>query len=301
MKNKKLFKILKNNWFFVLLCIPFIFFCIINCEVDNDIWFLLNNGRYVLNHGIPHIDPFTIHSGLHYVMQQWLSSVIFYSVFKIFGSHGLFFLVIMLYLLLSFVLYKLYYYVSGNKFQTIIIILLIFNLSKGFIVTRPQVFTYIILLLETLILEKYSKDYNIKRLFYLPLLSFLLINLHASMWFLQFVFILPFIVSLYLKKKEKVRYLLLISLFMFLVGFINPYGIEAITYIFKSYGFSIVNKNIYEMMTPSFDNKLWLISIILLFSYFLLIYYNKKKVDIRFILSFGLVMLFLVFILNMIK
>ena len=45
---------------------------------DNDIWFLLNNGRYVINSGIPVVDPFTIHEGLKYVMQQWGTSLFFY-------------------------------------------------------------------------------------------------------------------------------------------------------------------------------------------------------------------------------
>ena len=39
--------------------------------VNSDAWFLLNHGRYVASFGIPHVEPFTLHEGFHFVMQQW--------------------------------------------------------------------------------------------------------------------------------------------------------------------------------------------------------------------------------------
>ena len=48
-------------------------------NLDNDIWFLLTHGRYVMEHGFPMIEPFTIHEGFKFVMQQWLSAAIFLS------------------------------------------------------------------------------------------------------------------------------------------------------------------------------------------------------------------------------
>ena len=63
--NNKI-KFIKKYWYFSLLVIPFVLVCLENKTPDNDIWFLFNNGKYVLNYGIPHTDPFTIHIGLHY-------------------------------------------------------------------------------------------------------------------------------------------------------------------------------------------------------------------------------------------
>ena len=53
------------------------------CGGNNDIWFILNFGRYILNNGFPTIDPFTIHDGLEIIVQQWLSDIIFYSGYKL--------------------------------------------------------------------------------------------------------------------------------------------------------------------------------------------------------------------------
>ena len=59
----------------LLLLIP----CLtIGKNLNNDIWFILNCGKYVVQNGIPNIEPFTIHEGLSFVMQQWLTAVIFW-------------------------------------------------------------------------------------------------------------------------------------------------------------------------------------------------------------------------------
>ena len=161
-KNKNIVEIIKNNWYFVFLVIPFVTFCIINRTPDNDIWFLMANGRYVLGHGIPYVDTFTIHEGLNYVMQQWLSSVLFYGSFKLFGKFGLLGLMIIVYMLISIVYYNLSLTVSNDKKVALFVTVLIMELSYGFIVTRPQIFTYLILLLELLCIEKYIKNKDVK-------------------------------------------------------------------------------------------------------------------------------------------
>ena len=287
-KRNKILEFLKNNWYFVLLVIPFVFFSIRNKTPDNDIWFLMNNGRYVINNGIPHIDPFTIHEGLHYVMQQWLSYVIFYSIYNTFGKHGLWGLMIFIYLVLVVVLYNINKYISKNKFYSVIVEVIVMSMLCDYLVTRPQVFSYIILLLETYCLEKYYQEDNWKYLIFLPILSVLLINMHSAIWFLQYVFMLPFIVNILVKDKNKwkrIGTIGVVLIIMFIVGFINPYGIEAITYLFKSYGIKDVNHSIMEMIPSNIEYPVWFLSILLFLLYvYVAIYHRKKKVEIRYFL-----------------
>lgn len=54
-----------------------------------DIFYLIPQGKYILNNGIYHIDPFSIHNGLHVVVQNYMSSCLFYLIFKIFLGMGL--------------------------------------------------------------------------------------------------------------------------------------------------------------------------------------------------------------------
>ena len=60
--------------YYLLLFSPLIGF---EWSLNNDLWFLLASGKYVLERGIPHIEPLTLHEGLSFVVQQWLTSVIF--------------------------------------------------------------------------------------------------------------------------------------------------------------------------------------------------------------------------------
>ena len=289
-KRNSLVHFIKNNWYYVFLIIPFIVFCIENRTTDNDIWFLLTNGRYVLNHGIPHIDPFSIHEGLHYVMQQWLSSAIFYGAYKLMGKYGLLVIVMLMYILINLVYYKLCKTITNDKKISLFITVIIMFFSQGYIVSRPQIFTYLILLLELLCMEKYIRTDNWKSLIWMPILSILLINMHASMWLLQFVFMLPVLCNCIRIKNitiDKVRFkpLLYTIILMLLGGFVNPYGYEAITFVFKTYGISEINELVTEMKVASIAMFHWKIAIFLLLITIVLMTINKKaKLDIRFIL-----------------
>ncbi|HAB66030.1 MAG TPA: hypothetical protein DCE23_01550 [Firmicutes bacterium] len=291
-------KFIKKNWLFLLFVIPFILVCINNKRPDNDIWFLLNNGRYVLEHGIPHIDPFTIHEGLNYVMQQWGASVIFFGMYKFLGKYGLLIIIYVITIAIMYAIYKLCYIVSNSKEKAIIIVTVASILIVDAIVLRPQIFTYLILILELLLLELYVKKDNSKYLYVLPFLSILLINLHASMWWFQFVFMLPFLLNTIKIKKitiDRVRLkpLIIVMILMFIGGFINPYGYEAITFIFKSYGLSTINKMVNEMKEPFFSRisfKIILSLILLLIT--VCVFSKKAKMDVRhFLFICGVTML----------
>lgn len=293
MKIQKFKEYVANNWLFVLFLIPFVLICINNKMPDNDIWFLLTNGRYVASNGIPTFDPFTIHEGLEYVMQQWASSLMFWKLFEFFGSKALLIFIYIISFLLMGVFYKLCFVVSKNKKMSIIITSVTFSFINNFIVLRPQVISYLLLLIEILCLELYVDKGKNKYLYFLPVISFLLINFHASMWYFQFVFLLPFICNaLPIEKikwlrdlkidKFKLKPILITMIFMVLVGFINPYGIDAMGFIFKSYGIDIINKIVSEMHPLSLESQFGKYALIIMLLFMIVIYLKKNKnLDIR--------------------
>ncbi len=290
---KRIKDFIKNNWLFLLFVIPFVFICIKNKDADNDIWFLLNNGRYVFNHGIPYIEPFTIHVGLEYVMQQWGTSLILYSLYHFLGEQGILIYVYVLSFLLMFVCYKLFFVVSNKKNLSIIITTIIFCLLKNFIVLRPQLVSFLILMLEILLVELYIKKKNVRYLYVLPLLSILLMNFHMSMWYYQFVFLLPFILNgINFKKikfidnlridKYKLKPLLIVTLVMFVFGIVNPYELDGYTFLFKSYGLEGINTYVVEMSPVSFSGFEGKIMFCYLIGLFFLMYIRRDlKFDIR--------------------
>ena len=274
----------------IFLFIPFIPILMDIFKLDNDFWFLINTGKYIINSGIPHIEPFTIHSNFSFIAQQWLTDIIFYLIYNKFNIYGMYIFILILNIIVVFLLYKLSLLINkGNKKIAILttIIIDVFY-ARLFLSTRPQVFDIILLLLELYLLELYIKRNNKKYLIGLPIISLLMINLHASVWPMVFVFLLPYYVGrinlkFTTKENYKLKPLIIVTIIMFLFGFANPYGIEAMTYLFNSYGIDKIDKLVNEMAPLTIKNG----KTIYMFILFIIMTYiiNKnKKINFRYTL-----------------
>ena len=278
----------------ILFFLMFIGIFLIPNGLNNDLWFLMNGGRYVLTQGIPHIEPFTIHEGMHFVMQQWLSGVIFWSVYDTFGPVGIIVLMSCVDACIIYVLFQLCMLVSNRNFLVSVFLATVIGIfcSPSFICSRPQIFSALLLLLEVLFLEKYSRQNKIGWLFPLPVLSVLLINLHAALWPMAFVLLLPFFLdAISFKDKDcffselqdiRIRPLLLCAALMIITAYLNPYGIEAMTYTLNSYGSELINRIVSEMKPPAVTDIFG--KIMFFNTIFLSICYAKVKTPLRYVL-----------------
>lgn len=88
----------------------------------------------------------------------------------------------------------------------------------------------------------------------LPLLSALLINMHCAMWWLGFAFLCPYILESLIRRVNcqnmRWSHLLLTAVAMFATGFINPYGVQALVYVFSAFGDNSISSSIMEMCAP---------------------------------------------------
>ena len=261
---KKIWKKIKKYNLSYKICllyffVPIYLLCLTSANIgkENDIWFLLNHGKYVIKHGFPTIEPFSMHQGFSFVMQQWLSAVIFYLTYSVLGKYGLLLVVNIINLLILYFTYKLCILLTDNRKRLSIVLTCITDvlLTSTFLVLRPQIFTYLLLIITLYIMEKFIRCKDTKLIYLLPLISLLQINLHASMWFMIFLFMLPYVVSLFIntlknKNDNRIFKLLIIMILMFLVGFINPYTTKNMFYVFTSYGSIYVNNSVKEMLPP---------------------------------------------------
>ena len=142
-----------------------------------------------------------------------------------------------------------------------------------FMTTRPYPISMLFFLLEIFILEKYLSTSEKKWLCFLPLLSLLLINLHGAIWPFFFIILLPYFIDSFKFKIGFVqgegypkRVLIGVTFVAFLVGFLNPYGWELMTYLFRSYGNQSISSYVNEMQPPNFQNAdgLFVFSVFLL-------------------------------------
>lgn len=281
----------------LLLTLMFIPCLLIQRGLDNDIWFLFNSGRYVMNYGIPYIEPFTIHLNMEFVMQQWLSSVIFWITYDNFGEIGLFIMIMICYALIVFIMYKLVNLITDNNFLISFTFTMIFSIFiRFFMITRPMIFSVLLILLEFYSLESFIAYKNNKFLIILPVLSIILINLHAAMWPILFLMLLPYIIDSFNFKinfisgqgyEKKVFFIVI--LVMILVGIINPYGIKSMTYLLRSYGYPEISSTVMEMQPTNINEAMGMI----IFTFILIIiltycFYRKGNTKIRyFFLTLG--------------
>ena len=228
---------------------------------DNDGWFILNNGRYIMDYGVPMKNPFTWMEGLDIIIQQWLWSVVTYTSFKIAGTWGLAAICVILYGLSLFLFVKIGKLHRISIGRTMIFGTIMLLMMFGYLNIRPTFVTIVLLLWQVYLLEAYKLDGKWHRLLWLIMISFLEINFHAAIWTIHFVFLLPYlvpeiktlIVDFQIQKMNRLP-LLAIIVPMFLVGFLNPYGIDGMMYLFKSYGDELKSAGIIELMAPATDN-----------------------------------------------
>jgi len=262
-------------------------------RLDNDFHFLINLGERIINEGFFYVDNFTIHKNLSFFPQQWLTDIIFYLIYNKFNIVGIYIFINIINLIITFLIYKLSMLISQNKAKLSLIITIFTTVisSVFFVTTRPQIFDIVLFLIEIYLLELYIQKNNKLYLIGLPIISLLLINLHSSMWLMLFIILIPYFLdslnkTKYFKKdKYQLRPLIITTIIMFLVGFINPYHIESIKYLTSSYGIHEINNMVMEMKPAVINNKFGLcifINIyIVLFSY-----YFSKRMKLRYFLLF---------------
>lgn len=258
---QKKIDITKNLYFYIAAFLGImIIFCAVNLNPNNDMWWMISTGRYIVeNRKIPTINPFTIHDGYKIIVQQWLTAVFNYEVYIHFGNIGF---IVTAILMSLFSLFLCHRYVSLFTSDVNIKILL-FSVAafafSTFAATRPTIFTIPVVLLELTNLEKWNGDKKkIRYLLPLIFLSVFEINIHAALWPLLLILTLPYIAPGYaLNFKHFVtelinrKWLIVADILMFLSGFLNPNGVNAMLYLVKSYKKTALMNSILELQKPA--------------------------------------------------
>ena len=292
--KEKIWKISTLKYIAAFL-IPLIFLMFINHSLDNDSYFVLAEGRYLVQNGIHFTDVLTMHDGLNIVVQNYGFAMVFYWIYSLFGAPGVYAMMLLLNIVVCYLIFKICKLISNKNINLSLLIMVIADciLSLVFVVTRAQMVSYVIFLALIYTLELYIKTGRVKPLLWIPLLSVLQINMHASLWWMIPIGIMVYIIDAIKKPKwhlegYKMKQLLLIWLLAFLAGFINPYGLGAITYIFTSYGVPVITRLVNEMnpyapFGGSFEIILYIAIVLVLV---LCIFAKKYHVKARYILMF---------------
>ncbi|MBE6719278.1 MAG: hypothetical protein E7571_01310 [Ruminococcaceae bacterium] len=285
------------KWFKALYILaPVLGVLLITNQLDNDFFFIYKTGEFVTNNGFPTTDFLSMHGSMHIIVQQWLSAVIYYFLYSKLGEFGAIAFVYVCYALFCVLMHKLTRLITDNLFVASMFSFVADVLAATmFETTRPQAMTFLLILLAVYMLECFVQKGKTVYLCVLPVISLALINLHAAMWLMLFVFAAPYAAAALPIKLGKIKLepccsfikLLVCGAACFGVGFVNPYGIEAMKYIFTSFGYDEINKNINEMAKTSAANSSGTVFFIVLAAFMCLAIFAKKKAfSTRFVLLF---------------
>ena len=159
----------------IILLFTFLFISQINTIVDVDLWWNLKTGEHIVkNLEIPHLDIFSYTLAKRpWIDHEWLSQVVFYLIFSMFGWVGLnvlkAFIISLCFLILIFLSTSRHKNLIYAVFFTLLSILAFGY--RSFV--RPEIFSYLFLCIFLYILEKK------KRLYLLPFLQIIWVNLHG--------------------------------------------------------------------------------------------------------------------------
>ncbi len=267
------------------------FFRLLGFKYDNDFWFTINQGRYVLEHSFPTIAINSIHN-IDFIFQSWGTGTLFYIIYNIFELYGMAFLLIIVSLLTMFFFYKLCFLISNNKRGALLNTIIVMVLYSFFIVTRPHIFTVLNLVIMLYLLESYVRKNNVKYLFWLPLIGVLQINMHGIYFIILFIITIPYVINSFrfkifnIESKGYKKKPLFIALFcMLLTGFINPYGYKTVIYGFMTYqSNSLFNNSIVELLALNFHNLTDKLFIIVIITTYVLHFSKLKEKPVRYTL-----------------
>ncbi len=296
--DKKQYKFNKILLVFFIILIPVVVLLV--RDLDNDTWFMLNHGRYILKNGLyPEYEPFTVHQGMSFTFQKWLCCILFWLLYDWFGKIGVKIVCIIVYLAFDYVLLKLLNYIKKEaELQNLFIIAVLNGCMTQYLYTRPQLFTYLFLAAELLVLEKYIREKKAKLLIWIPVMSMLEIQIHSTIWPIMLIFMLPYMFDIscinkftdvfkFIPRAEYKRYPIWLTFVASVaVAVINPYGTESLVYLYNSLKVKELSLLITEVRPPAVksENMIIMVFILVLFVVGMI---KKKKIELRYLFLIG--------------
>ncbi|MBN2570884.1 MAG: tetratricopeptide repeat protein [Ignavibacteriales bacterium] len=248
-------EIFHSRWFLPLLSL---FFLIIIFSLrplsDIDLGFHLAGGKWILENGAFHnLDQFTYTVNQNeYIALHWLFQVIIYPIFTFLGYNALLILKIILILILFLLIYKRMMFFRVPTWLSFIVLFLLILCFEIRFVLRPELSTYIFILLTLIILDKYYYQQK-NHLFFLPIIQIFWINLHG-LFIIGWLIIGAYFLSIWFHRKTFDRQLFKWFIFSMLATLINPYFLDGTLFPFylqtRLQSSNIFNFFISELKSP---------------------------------------------------
>jgi len=169
-------------WLLGIALVLFVVATSVNPVPESDLFWQLRTGRWIIDHhAVPHADAYSwTQTGTRWVVHEWLTFVIFDRLFTAFGFGGLYFYVAALIGSTFALLYRRLLRETGSPLTSFGLGMLAATLTGPFFQPRPQLFTYLFIVLTVDLLLEARRAGGKSRLWLLAPLYVLWANLHAG-------------------------------------------------------------------------------------------------------------------------
>lgn len=277
---------------------------------NSDTFFIIKTGEYIVQNGIvPTVNPFVIHEGYGIIVQQWLFDVLIYLFYSIGGFFGVYLYSACILVITMLMMYRFFGLYSQNKQLKIFLMAACIMFGCSFMVARPTSISFLLCLSAVMVMETYRQKQKPAVLFWLPVISLLMINFHASMWPVMFVLLVPFLffdslprfkefgfkkaLGIYFSEWfHKWKLALLAVLGMVLIGFLNPNGIRGMGYLVLSYGSANMANVISELKVPQITSTCGILCILAIILLIMYMHSHRNNIDFaKFYMAAGTIIL----------
>jgi hypothetical protein len=309
--TNRFYKIFKNNNNALAFLVGFfcvsalIYLCSFGLS-GNDFWWHVKAGEWIVSHkSVPTNDIFSWYGtshGFEWISHEWLSEVIFYGLYHLTGTVGVF--VVCLVLSCTFICITAYInrtYFSTNILYTVLLMLCLTLVVSRFFYGRPHIFSFYLMFIVLAILYKYCKpaEKDFKGIYFLPVIAIIWSNLHGGssnlVYLLPVIFLVAHIKSFKFGKlvssplgKTKWIKLLLVTISSMLCICINPHGVSMLLYPFTNMADKTMLSMLSEWQAPDAKD---LAILILCFLPLILLAINiistNKEIDLADFFIFG--------------
>lgn len=181
--------------FNTMAIILIIIFCIAISPktLQNDTFYTIKIGEYILENGITMQEPFAWHKNLEYTFPHWAYDVFIFLVYSLGGMTGIYISTIALASILGITMYYVNVKLLKNNSISFILTIGTLYLLQPYICARAQLITFILFILTIYFIEKFLETRKKRYAIGLIIIPILIANIHLATFYFYFILYLPYI------------------------------------------------------------------------------------------------------------
>lgn len=184
-----------NKKFTILAIISILIICFVITPItlQNDTFYTIKIGEYILNNGINmEQDPFSFHE-IPYTYPHWLYDIGIYLIYSAGGMTGIYISTVILCMILGITMFFVNKKIIKNELMSFLLTVGALTVLTPFIAARAQLVTFILFTLTVYFIEKFLETKKKRYAIGLVIIPIVIANVHLAVWPFYFVVFLPYI------------------------------------------------------------------------------------------------------------